>query len=105
MSQVLSWADLSTTTISEIAIRQQHKPAENFKFYSNNYTENQTIDIKASHAFRLYVLTGTCSLTVNGQALELEAEQYIQLKDGTYTCHTGSSGLSIVKVFQATSKK
>lgn len=104
MSQVLSWADISTAAISEIGVRQQHKPAENFKFYSNTYAANQTVDIKASHGFRLYVLAGSCSLIVNGQELDLEAEQYIQLKDGVYTCNTGSEGLSIVKVFNAKTK-
>lgn len=104
MSQVLSWADISTTAISEIGIRQQHKPADNFKFYSNTYAANQTVEIKAAHGFRLYVLTGSCSLNVNGQTIDLDTEQFIQLKDGVYTCNTGSEGVSIIKVFNAKTK-
>ena len=105
MSQVQSWSDIADSAISEIGVRQQHRPSENFKFYSNTYEANQSITIKASHGFRLYVLTGSCALTVNGKALDLDAEQFIQLKDGAYTCNTGSEGVSIVKVFSATSNK
>ena len=105
MSQVQSWSDIADNTISEIGVRQQHRPSENFKFYSNTYEANQSITIKASHSFRLYVLTGSCALTVNGQAIDLDAEQFIQLKDGAYTCNTGSEGVSIVKVFSTTSNK
>jgi len=105
MSQVLSWSDLSDTSISEIAVRQQHRPSDNFKFYSNSYEANQSFIIKASHAFRVYVLTGSCSLLLNGQELDLEAEHYVQLKEGSYTCNTGSQGLSMVKVFNAAAKK
>ena len=101
MSQVQSWSDIADTSISEVAVRQQHRPSENFKFYSNSYEANQSITIKASHGFRVYVLTGSCALNVSGQVVELEAEQFIQLKDGSYTCDTGSEGLSIVKVFNA----
>ena len=101
MSQVQSWSDIADSSISEVAVRQQHRPSENFKFYSNTYDANQSITIKASHGFRLYVLTGSCALNVNGQVVELEAEQFIQLKDGSYACDTGSDGVSIVKVFAA----
>ena len=101
MSQVQSWSTISDTSISEISVRQQHRPSENFKFYSNAYEANQSITIKASHGFRVYVLTGSCALNVNGHVVELEAEQFIQLKDGSYTCDTGSEGVSIVKVFNA----
>ncbi|MFZ6801666.1 hypothetical protein [Undibacterium sp. Di24W] len=101
MSQVQSWSDISDVSISEVGVRQQHRPSENYKFYSNTYEANQSITIKASHGFRVYVLTGSCALNVNGQVLELEAEQFIQLKDGAYTCDTGSEGVSIVKVFNA----
>lgn len=105
MSQVQSWSAINDNAISEISVRQQHRPTENFKFYSNTYEANQSITIKASHSFRLYVLTGSCSLVVNGQTVDLETEQFIQLKDGIYTCNTGSEGLSIVKVFSKTSNK
>lgn len=105
MSQVLSWSDLADSAISEIGVRQQHRPTENFKFYSNTYEANQSITIKASHSFRLYVLTGSCAITVNGEAMDLDAEHYIQLKDGIYTCNTGSEGVSIVKVFSKISNK
>jgi quercetin dioxygenase-like cupin family protein len=105
MSQVQSWSTIADSAISEIGVRQQHRPTENFKFYSNTYEANQSITIKASHSFRLYVLTGSCELTVNGQTLDLDAEQFIQLKDGAYTCNTGSEGVSIVKVFSTTSNK
>lgn len=105
MSQVQSWSTIADSAISEIGVRQQHRPTENFKFYSNTYEANQSITIKASHSFRLYVLTGSCALAVNGQAVDLDAEQFIQLKDGAYTCNTGSEGVSIVKVFSTTSNK
>jgi quercetin dioxygenase-like cupin family protein len=101
MSQVQSWSDISDASISEIGVRQQHRPTENFKFYSNAYEANQSITIKASHGFRVYVLTGSCALNINGQAVELEAEQFIQLKEGAYSCDTGSEGVSLVKVFTA----
>ena len=105
MSQVQSWSTIADSAISEVGVRQQHRPTENFKFYSNTYEANQSITIKASHSFRLYVLTGSCALTVNGQAIDLDAEQFIQLKDGAYICNTGSEGVSIVKVFSTTSNK
>lgn len=105
MSQVQSWSTIADSAISEVGVRQQHRPTENFKFYSNTYEANQSITIKASHSFRLYVLNGSCALTVNGQTLDLDAEQFIQLKDGAYTCNTGSEGVSIVKVFSTTSNK
>ncbi len=105
MSQVQSWSAINDSAISEISVRRQHRPSENFKFYSNTYEANQSITIKASHSFHLYVLNGSCSLMVNGQTVDLDAEQFIQLKDGIYTCNTGSEGLSIVKVFSKTSNK
>nr|WP_315487563.1 hypothetical protein [uncultured Undibacterium sp.] len=101
MSQVQFWSDISDASISEIGVRQQHRPSENYKFYSNTYGATQSITIKASHGFRVYVLTGSCALNVNGQVVELEAEQFVQLKDGAYNCDTGGEGVSLVKVFNS----
>jgi quercetin dioxygenase-like cupin family protein len=94
-----SWSDVSQAAISEDAVRQLHKPEEKFKVYVNNYEPAQNVDIKASHAFTVYVVSGTCTLDISGKTLGLDAGQFIALDDGSYACVAGPKGVSLVKVF------
>lgn len=94
-----SWSSLSSALISESGIREQHQPPEDFKIYVNSYTSGQVVEVKAAHAFSLYVIKGDCRFNPQSLALTLSTGQYLRLDSGSYQCIAGDQGLSIVKVF------
>ena len=75
-------------------------PAESHKLYLNVYPSAEAVDIKASHAFVLYILQGSCKLTIAGADVVLASEQLIQLEAGVVACVAGKDGVSLMKVFQ-----
>lgn len=100
-----AWTDVSSSPISEEAVRKLHQTAlhqtaKNTKFYLNQYEAAQTTEIKASHAFLLYVLAGNCELTLAGNAISVDTAQFIALDEGVFTCTAGPKGVRFIKVFE-----
>ena len=95
-----SWADISADPISEEAVRALHLPPENFKVYLNAHEAGKIFPAKAGHAFVLYVLTGSCKITLAESAATLHASEFITLEKGSYTFEAvGNEELKLVKVF------
>lgn len=96
----MNWSTLSSEPISEAAIRALHSPQENFKIYVNTYQAGNSFPAKAGHAFTLYVLTGSCKITIDSSETTLSAAEWVALEKGSYTFHAvGNEELTIVKVF------
>lgn len=95
-----AWTDVSSSPISEEAVRQLHQTAKNTKFYINQFDAAHTTEIKASHAFLLYVLEGNCELTIAGDAQSIDTSQFIALDEGSFACTAGPKGVRFIKVFE-----
>ena len=95
-----SWADISADPVSEEAVRALHLPPENFKVYLNAHAAGKSFPVKAGHAFVLYVLAGSCKITLAGSEVTLHASEFITLEKGSYTFEAvGNEELRLVKVF------
>lgn len=95
-----SWAETSTSPISEDAIRAVNIPAENFKFYANAYESGQQFAIKAGHDFTLYIIAGACKTSIDGKELRLATAEFVPMAAGSYAFEAiGSEGLQLMKVF------
>lgn len=94
------WSDISSDPISIEAIRARHLPQENFKLYMNTYEAGKNFSAKAGHAFVLYVLAGSCKITMDDSEVTLHASQLITLEKGSYAFDVlGNEELKLVKVF------
>ena len=95
-----NWSEISTSGISEEAIRALNIPAENFKFYTNSYELGQQFAIKAGHEFTLYVIAGACKTSIDGKELRLGSAEFVPMSSGSYAFEAiGTEGLQLLKVF------
>ncbi|MBY0573033.1 MAG: hypothetical protein K2P84_05085 [Undibacterium sp.] len=94
-----AWSELTSSPISEEAIRLHHQPAEQYKLYVNTYVGGERVSIKASHAFTLYVVQGSCSLQLVETSLPMIEGQWLALEAQVLDCVVGAEGVRIVKVF------
>lgn len=95
-----NWSEISTSAISDEAIRALHTPAENFKFYANTYEAGQQFAIKAGHEFTLYILTGGCKTSIDGKELRMSAAELVVMDAGSYAFEAiGTEALHMLKVF------
>jgi hypothetical protein len=101
----ISWSTLSEQPISEEAIRALHQPQKRYKFYVNKIEPGKSLPTKAGHDFVLYVLTGSCKISVDGIEMILSSSESISLEKGAYLFEAlGDEQLKIMKVFSLSSQ-
>jgi glyoxylate utilization-related uncharacterized protein len=86
------WSDVSDEPISEEAVRAMHVPEEIYTFDAQTQQAGQSFTLKAGNDFILYVLSGACKTTMDGNLLQLAAGEFLFLGKGAYQFKSDSAG-------------
>jgi glyoxylate utilization-related uncharacterized protein len=96
------WSDISDEPISEEGVLGLHVPEDIYKFEPESHPAGQAFTAKAGNDFVLYVLTGACNTTVDGNLIQLAAGEFMFLGKGAY--HFKSAGSDDVRLMRVSSR-